>query len=229
MRVAVLASGGKDSTLSLHHAIKDGYDVQCLVTMIPEREDSWMFHYPNIHLVDLFAEAVSIKLVKAETAGVKEEEVQDLKNVLTTLHINGVVSGAVASQYQKTRIDRICKELGLQSIAPLWHKDQLQLLEETVNLGFETMIVGVYAYGFDQGWLGRKIDSAAIDSLKDLNKKYGISLVGEGGEYETLVLDAPMFKKKIRIIQKEEIWQNQSGYLMVKKAELVDKIARNQV
>lgn len=223
MRVAVLATGGKDSTLSLYHAIKDGYEVKYLVTMIPQREDSWMFHYPNIHLVDLFAQAVAIKLVKAETAGIKEEEVEDLKRLLATLDIEGVVSGAIASQYQKKRIDKICKELNLKSIAPLWQKNPLQLLKEIVSLNFETIIVGVYAYGFDQSWLEKKIDSSTIDALIELNKKYGISLVGEGGEYETLVLDAPIFKKRIKIVQKERIWENQSGYLLIKKAELVDK------
>jgi len=223
MRVAVLSSGGKDSTLSLYHALKEGYEVEYLVTMIPQREDSWMFHYPNIHLVDLFAEAVAIKLVKAETVGVKEEEVEDLKRVLASLDVEGVVSGAIASQYQKSRIDKICKELNFKSIAPLWQKDPLNLLKEVVNLDFETVIVGVYAYGFDKSWLERKIDSTTINALIELNKKYGISLVGEGGEYETLVLDASIFKKRIRIIEKEKIWENQSGYLLVKKAELAAK------
>jgi predicted ATP pyrophosphatase (TIGR00289 family) len=225
MRVAVLATGGKDSTLSLYHALKERYEVEYLVTMIPQREDSWMFHYPNIHLVDLFAQAVAIKLVKAETAGIKEEEVEDLKRLLATLDIEGVISGAIASQYQKKRIDKICKELNLKSIAPLWQKNPLQLLKEIVSLNFETIIVGVYAYGFDQSWLEKKIDSTTIDALIELNKKYGLSLVGEGGEYETLVLDAPIFKKRMRIVERERIWENQGGYLLIKKAELVDKTA----
>jgi predicted ATP pyrophosphatase (TIGR00289 family) len=219
-------SGGKDSTLSLYYALKEGYEVKYLVTIIPQREDSWMFHYPNIHLVDLFAEAVVIPLVKGETAAIKEKEVEDLKNVLATLPIDAVISGAIASQYQKSRIDKICQQLGLKSIAPLWQKNQLNLLKEIVALNFETIIIGVYAYGFDQTWLGRKIDATTIDDLIELNKKYGISLVGEGGEYETLVLDAPIFKKQIKILQKEKIWENQSGYLLIKKAELAGKTAQ---
>jgi diphthine-ammonia ligase len=225
MRVAVLATGGKDSTLSLYHVLNEGYEVEYLVTMIPQREDSWMFHYPNIHLIDLFAQAVAIKLVKAETAGIKEKEVEDLKRLLATLDIEGVVSGAIASQYQKKRVDRICKELSLKSIAPLWQKNPLHLLKELLDLHFETIIVGVYAYGFDENWLERKIDLTTVDALIELNKEYGISLVGEGGEYETLVLDAPIFKKRIKIVQKEKIWESQSGYLLIKKAELVDKAA----
>jgi len=223
MRVAALVTGGKDSALALHRALKLGHEVKFLVTMIPQREDSWMFHFPNIHLTDLFARAVEIPLVKAETVGIKETELEDLKNLLATLDIEGVVSGAISSRYQKERIDKVCQELNLKSVAPLWQEDSMQLLKEIVNLDFEVIVVGVYAYGFDQSWLGRKIDSTTLKNLVELSDKYKISLVGEGGEYETLVLDAPFFKKRIHVLQTERIWENHSGYLLVKEAKLVEK------
>lgn len=223
MRVAALITGGKDSALALYRALKLGYEVKVLVTMIPQREDSWMFHFPNIHLSDLFAEAVEIPLVKAETVGIKETELKDLKNLLATLDVDGVVSGAISSRYQKIRIDKVCQELNLESIAPLWQEDSMQLLKEIINLNFDVIIVGVYAYGFDHSWLGRKINSTTMKNLVELNDKYQISLVGEGGEYETLVLDAPIFKKRIQVLQTERIWENHSGYLLVKEAKLVDK------
>jgi diphthine-ammonia ligase len=223
MRVAALVTGGKDSALALYRALKLGYEVEVLVTMIPQREDSWMFHFPNIHLADLFAEAVEISLVKAETVGIKETELKDLKNLLATLDIQGVVSGTISSRYQKKRIDKICQELNLESIAPLWQEDSMRLLKEIVNQNFEVIIVGVYAYGFDENWLGRKINSTTIKNLAELNDKHQISLVGEGGEYETLVLDAPFFKKRIQVVQTERNWENHSGYLLVKEAKLVDK------
>jgi len=223
MRVAALVSGGKDSALALYRALKLGYEVKFLVTMLPQREDSWMFHFPNIHLTDLFAKAAEIPLVKAETIGMKETELEDLKNLLATLDIEGVVSGAISSQYQRQRIDEICRELNLKSIAPLWQEDSIQLLKEIINFNFEVVIIGVYAYGFDQSWLGRKIDRATLDNLLELHHKYQISPVGEGGEYETLVLDAPFFKKKIRLLRAEKIWENHSGYLLVREAKLVDK------
>jgi len=223
LRVAVLVTSGKDSALALYRAIKKGYEVAYLVTMIPQRQDSWMFHYPNIHLADLFAEAVGIPLVKAETVGVKEVEVKDLKRLLAKLDIDAVVSGAISSQYQKKRIDKVCSELGLKSIAPLWHQDPRKLLEELVKLKIETIIVGVYAFGFTADWLGRKINQATINDLVELNRKYQVSLVGEGGEYETLVLDAPFFNKKMQLIDIEKVWEGQSGYLLVKKATLADK------
>jgi len=203
--------------------MKLGYEIKYLVTMLPQRDDSWMFHYPNIHLTELFAEAVGIPLAKAETTGVKEKELEDLKRLLATLNIEGVVSGAISSRYQKERIDQTCKELRLKSLAPLWHEPPTKLLEEIVNLKMHVIIVGVYAYGFDQTWLGRQINQATISQLAELNKKYQVSLVGEGGEYETLVLDAPFFKKKIKLIETEKIWEKQCGHLHVKKAILAEK------
>ena len=223
LRVAALVTGGKDSALALHRTLKRGYEVKHLVTMVPQREDSWMFHYPNIHMADLFAQAVGIPLVTAETSGIKEAELTDLKQVLARLDVDAIVTGAIFSQYQKKRVDEICQELGLKHIAPLWHKAPLELLKEIVTLKMETIIVGVYAYGFDEIWLGRKINEDTIKDLVELNRKFQVSLVGEGGEYETLVLDAPFFKKKIQLIETKKIWEGQSGYSIVKKAVLVNK------
>jgi len=223
MRVAVLATGGKDSALALRRVLNEGYEVKYLVSMIPLREDSWMFHYPNIHLVDLFAEAVGIPLVKAETSGIKEKEVEDLKRLVEKLDVEGMVSGAIASDYQKARIDKICRQLKMKSIAPLWHKKPLNILKKILDLKFEVIITGVYAYGLTRKWLGRKIDENTVKALKELNREYDVSLVGEGGEYETLVLDAPFFKKRIKIVKAEKVWKNQSGHFLVTEAKLENK------
>jgi len=223
MRVAVLATGGKDSALALYKVLNEDHEVKYLVSMIPLREDSWMFHYPNIRLVDLFAEAAEIQLVKAETLAVKEREVEDLKRLIEGIDVDAIVSGAVASTYQKSRIEKICEQLRLKCIAPLWHKNPLDILKEILDLKFEVIITGVYAYGFSEEWLGRKIDEASVKALIELNKQYGVSLVGEGGEYETLVLDAPFFKKRIKIVEAEKIWKNQSGYFLITKAKLENK------
>jgi predicted ATP pyrophosphatase (TIGR00289 family) len=191
--------------------------------MIPQREDSWMFHYPNIELIGLVAEAVGIPLAKAESSGMKEEELKDLKRLLETLDVEGIVSGAIASAYQKTRVDQICTQLGLKSIAPLWQREPLDLLKEILKLRFEVIITGVYAYGFGEDWLGKRIDEAAVADLISLNKKYGVSLVGEGGEYETLVLDAPIYKKRIEIAKAQKMWKDESGHLKIAQAKLKNK------
>ncbi len=182
-----------------------------------------MFHFPNVHLTKLFAEAVGIQLVSGETAGVKEGELEDLKNLLATLDVDGVVSGVVLSRYQRKRIDKVCRELNLESIAPLWKENPIELLKEIVSLKFDVVIVGVYAYGFDESWLGRKIDSNTVTDLVELNKRYQISVIGEGGEYETLVLDAPFFEKRIQLVRVERVWEDHSGYMLVEEARLLDK------
>ncbi len=223
MRAAVLTSGGKDSALALHRVINDGHDVAYLVSMIPVREGSWMFHYPNIRLVGLFAEAAGIPLIKSETRGIKEKEVEELEHLVAKLDVDCLVSGAIASVYQKARIDKICKRLGLKSVAPLWHEDTQELMKEILKLEFEAIITGVFAYGLTSKWLGRRIDTECIEDLIELNRKYGVSIVGEGGEYETIVLDATFFRKRIKIVESRKTWKNQSGYFIITKAELESK------
>ena len=223
MRLAALVTGGKDSILALYRAQKMGHSIEILATMIPKRSDSYMFHFPNIHLTDHISRALEIPLVKAETAGIKEKELEDLKKLLASLDVDGVVSGAIMSSYQKERIGNICEELGIKSVTPLWHEDPYSLLREMIDLKFKTIIIGVYAYGFDKSWLGKEINTETLERLVELHEQYQISLVGEGGEYESLVLDAPFFKKCIEIVQTEATYENLSGVLVIKEAKLADK------
>jgi diphthine-ammonia ligase len=225
MQVAALVSGGKDSALALHRATERGHTVKFLISMIPKREDSWMFHYPNINLTELFAEAAAIPLIKRETPGIKEEELKDLKTVLKTLNVEGLVSGVISSKYQKERIELVCRELGLISITPLWKQKPSKLLNELVELDFKVIITCVCGYGFSEDWLGRPINAKTISELVDLNERFHVSLVGEGGEYETLVLDAPFFNKMIDLVQTRKTWEDHRGCLYVEKARLAAKLS----
>jgi len=219
MKVAVLFSGGKDSTRTIHWCLEKKYNVGYLVTLIPQREDSWMYHYPNIHLVDKLAEAIGIPLIKKSSSGIKEKEVEDMKKALQGLDIDAVACGGIASNYQKTRIERVCNDLGLKFIAPFWGIDPKKFIRDTIDLDFDVRIVGVYSAGFDKSWLGRKLNEKSLNDLIRLNKKYGINLIGEGGEYESLCINGPIFKKKIEIIDSEIIWDSKtnSGWMNIKK------------
>jgi len=223
MRLAALVTGGKDSILSLYRAQKMGHTVDVLATMISERDDSYMFHFPNIHLTDHISRALEIPLVTAQTSGIKEKELEDLKKLLSSLNVDGVVSGAIQSSYQKERIGKICAQLGLESITPLWNENPLKIMEELINLNFKVIIVGVYAYGLDKSWLEKEITLESLQELIELNKQYQISLVGEGGEYESLVLDGPIFKKRLELIRTAICYENNRGVLTIKEAKLVDK------
>ncbi len=224
MNCAALFSGGKDSVLALHRALQTGHSIECLVTIRSLAKDSYMYHLPNIALTELSAKAMNLPLVIGETSEGKEKELGVLREILSDLKksagIKGVVSGAIASNYQKKRVDSIASGLGLKSIAPLWHRDEEKLLEEMLAEKMEIIIVGVYAAGLDERWLGRKLDGAALGDLAALREKFGLSLAGEGGELETLVVNAPLFNKRIGIEKAEKEWDGARGELRVKKATL---------
>jgi ABC transporter with metal-binding/Fe-S-binding domain ATP-binding protein len=223
MKLASLFSGGKDSAYALYIMQQSGYDVRYLVSIFSENRYSYMYHTPNIFLVGMLSEALDIQLIKKTTKGEKEKEIADLKNVLKDLDVGGVVSGAIASTYQKTRIDKICDELGIKSFTPIWGRKQVELINEIVSSGFEVIITGVAAYGLDKTWLGRKIDEKCVKDLIMLNEKYKINVSGEGGEYETLVLDAPNFRKKLVIKDYEKTWEKDNGVMNIKTVSLKKK------
>jgi predicted ATP pyrophosphatase (TIGR00289 family) len=226
MKAAVLFSGGKDSTMAVYKALEMGWEVKYLVSLHSRNPNSYMFHVPNIHLDSILAEALGIPLVRVDTPGKKEEELKDLEQILRYLHdrgIGAIFSGALSSTYQKSRIDNICQALGLKSVAPHWHRDPKEYMEEIIRLGFRVIITAVAAEGLDETWLGREINHQTLDELQVLHEKYGIHLAFEGGEAETLTLDGPIFKKKVIIQESERNWQVDSGQLTVKRAILGDK------
>jgi predicted ATP pyrophosphatase (TIGR00289 family) len=226
MKAAVLFSGGKDSTMAVYKAIEMGWEVKYLVSLHSRNPHSYMFHVPNIHLDGILAEALGIPLVSVDTLGKKEEELKDLELILRNLKDRGVeaiFSGALSSTYQKSRIDDICQEIGLESVAPHWHRDPEEYMQEIIRLGFQVIITAVAAEGFDETWLGREVNQETLDELQVLHEKFGIHLAFEGGEAETLTCDGPIFKKKVIIQEFEKMWQVDSGQLIVKKAILVDK------
>lgn len=221
MRLAGLVSGGKDSLLALYKLSRDNEFV-CVITAMSRNKDSFMFHSDSVELVCLQAEALGLPLVTFDTAGLKEDELIDLRKVLMYVKkkfkIEGVCSGAVESKYQKDRIDGICKDLGLESIAPLWHGDSREFLKE-ISKDFNAIIVKVAADGLDEKWLGRRINEEFIRDISKLR----VHPMGEGGEYESLVLDAPFFKKKLEIKESSKSWDGSVGHLNIKDVVLVPK------
>jgi len=226
MRLGVLFSGGKDSTLALHLAAEKE-EVVCLITILSKNKESYMFHTPNIDITALQAEALGLPQITKTTEGEKEKELSDLEDAIAEaarkFQIEGIVTGAVESVYQAERVQRICNRLGLWCFNPLWKHDQKALLEELLKKQFKVIISGVFAYPLDEKWLGKQIDTQLIDRLVDLQQKYGLSPSGEGGEIETTVLDAPLFKKKIDVLDYSIEAKGNSGVFRIKQARLVSK------
>ena len=226
MSVAILFSGGKDSTMAVYAALEAKEDVKYLLSMKSKNDESYMFHVPNIHVTDLLSEALDIPIMSVETEGVKEEELEDLKAAfveLKNLGIEAIYTGALYSVYQKSRIEKLGDEVGLEIISPYWHVDELEYMRKIVSLGFKIMICGVAAWGLDESWLGRIIDDDTIDELVKLNEKYHVDIAFEGGEAETLAVDGPIFKKRIEILKYKKEWHLDSGVFIIEDAVLRKK------
>ncbi len=162
-----------------------------------------MFHTPAIGLTKKQATLMKIPQLVFSTKGKKEVEVKDLKEAIKLAveryKIEGIVTGAVESVYQASRIQKICNELKIECFNPLWQKDQVEILEELIKKKFEIILTSVAAYPLDESWVGRKMDKEFISKVKILQEKYKINPAGEGGEFESLVLNCPLFSKKLNI------------------------------
>lgn len=225
MRLASLYSGGKDSTFSLYLMEQSGHDIPYLVNVVPVDAASWIFHTPNLSVVPLMAESMGKELVTAKSSGTEEGDMEGLRNALDGLDVEGVVSGAIWSDYQWDRMNIVCGDLGLKLMAPLWRKDQDMLMDQFIDSGIRSMIVGCYAEGLGEEWLGRIIDRQAVEELKAIRARTGISIMGEGGEYESLTIDSPMHSRPLEIVSSEKDWSRQGGTMRVTSARLSERSA----
>lgn len=207
MKIGVLFSGGKDSVYSAYLAQKDGNELTCLITIFSENKDSYMFHTPSITKSKSQAEVMNIPLMIHKTKGEKELELEDLEEAINNAkikyNIKGIVTGALHSVYQAKRIQKICDKLGLKCLNPLWHKKEIPYLEELLKNKFKIIITAVAAYPLDESWLGREINKEFIEDATKLKEKYDIHPAGEGGEFETFVLNCPLFKRGLKVKDKK--------------------------
>ncbi len=225
--IAALVSTGKDSIYAMHLMQKQGYEIKCLVTIQSKNPDSFMFHTPTIELAKLQAKAIELPLIIVKTSGEKEKEISDLKKAIIVARekyaVEGVCSGALFSNYQRERIESVCEQVGIRSFAPLWQSDQLSYIKALIDNKFKVMITKIAAFGLDETWLGKILDSGSIKKLEFLKKRYGINSAGEGGEYESLVLDAPFFTKKICVSYEKKLQNEFTGEIKIVSAKLVEK------
>ena len=222
MRVAVLASGGKDSTYASWWAQMQGWSLEALITVKIEGDDSMMFQLQNTEVTEYQADSIGTKWIQVISSGVENDEIDELENAIRSSignEIDALVVGALRSDYQKTRIERMCEKLGIISFCPIWHHDPELHMNSLVNHGFDVRIISVSSEGLDESWLGRKITRESLDELIQLSRKYRFNLDGEGGEFETITLNAPHFKKSIHC-EGEISWDGVRGAWNITKIHL---------
>lgn len=220
MKACVLYSGGKDSNLALYKASKR-FEVICLVNMVPESSESMLFHFPNSELTKLQSKALGIPLLQEYCKNDEKSQIVALRDVLARakkeFNIDTVVTGAVKSRYQFLKFGKVFRELGLNGFHPLWMREEKRIIEEIIRLRFDVIITRIAGYPFKEEFLGKRIDENFLKYLENAR----MSVVGEGGEYETFVRWMPLFKKRIRIIESKKILGEYEGEYVILKAELV--------
>jgi len=232
-----LFSGGKDSAWALYRAQQEGLPVGRLLTVRPEG-DSYMYHTPATHLASLAAESIGLPLLSVEptefgaadavdSSAQGDAEIQPLEAALSKLaadpevDLAGVTAGAVESEYQTSRIEALCDRLGIDLFAPLWQRDPEALAEAMLDAGFEIRIVRVAAAGLEESWLGRTLDREALAELRELRERYGVHVLGEGGEFETVVVDGPHMDRRIEL-EYDTQWDGTRGRILVEDARLAE-------
>jgi len=214
MNVAVAWSGGKDSCLACYKAIKESYTVSNLLIMMADNSTS-NFHLISSDLLDAQSTAIGIPIIKQVTSPDMYEN--NFRNALLDLKskgVEGLVTGDVfdVALHEEGWLDRICREVGLIPIRPLWHLDTKKILTEFINEGFKAIVVRIKNKLIGLDWLGREINQTFYQDLLNLGT---IDPCGEHGEYHSFVIDGPIFKNRIEITDSEKTTINGYGRLKI--------------
>jgi uncharacterized protein (TIGR00290 family) len=222
MKVVVSWSGGKDSCYATYKAIQEGFEISSLLIMMSDRGKS-NFHMISQELIDTQSEALCLPVVMRSTK--PETYEQEFKNALRQAKTNGIagiVTGDICdvAQHEAGWLERVCREVGMEPIRPLWHRDTRQILNEFISLGFKATVVRVNTSVLGMEWLGRQLNS---EFCNDILKVGSVDLCGEHGEYHTFITDGPLFKKRIEILETKKNMSNSWGHLEITRFQIKTK------
>ena len=225
MKVAVLFSGGKDSTYSIYKAKEDGHQVECVATIFPQSYESELLHYPNIQLTKLQAETMNLPQISIEVDSTNpNSEESTLEEIISrakeNFNVEGIVHGGILSEFQRKRFEQVSNNLGVTLISPLWKQNQKEYMKNLLKLKFHFLIISATSGGLDESWLGKKITDDDLVTLENLSEKHGFNLSFEGGEAETFVIDCPLFSYPIKIQKFKKIWDGYRGRFEIEEAKL---------
>ena len=225
MKVAVLFSGGKDSTYSIFKAKEAGHQVECVATIFPQSYESELLHYPNIQHTKLQAEAMNLPQISIEVDSTNPNaEENTLEEILSrakeNFNVEGIIHGGILSEFQRKRFEKISNNLGITLISPLWNQNQKEYMQSLLDSKFHFIIASVSSDGLDESWLGKEITPSELEKLEKLSQRYSFNLNFEGGEAETLVIDCPLFAYPIKIQETKKIWDGYRGRFEIVEAGL---------
>jgi len=197
-------SGGKDSLLACYKAIKEGHQIKYLLNFISDQYKRCCFHGIEANLIHLQAELIGIPLIQKEVSADMEKYEMEFKAAVSeikTKGIEGMVFGDVYLEEHKSWVERVCQDLGISPVEPLWNIPPLKVVEEFIDLGFKAIVVSCKADLFNRDFIGRYVDKDLIHELKMRD----ICTCGENGEFHTFVIDGPIFKRRIEILESEPV------------------------
>ena len=197
-------SGGKDSCLACYRAIKQGYKIKYLLNFISKEYGRCCFHGIEGKLIKLQAELIGIPLIQKEVSQDMQEYEEEFKVAVSELKgIKAMVFGDIYLEEHKKWVERVCGDLGIAAVEPLWNSSPPSLVEEFIELGFKAIVVSCQADKFSKNFVGREVNKDLVNELKSRN----ICPCGENGEFHTLVIDGPVFKRRIKILKSEPVFK----------------------
>lgn len=222
----ILFTGGKDSVFALHRAIESGLDIRVLLTVIPRYKYSMLYHQPYFNGLISQAQALGIPL---ESIGWEEpgREEYALKTLLERakkrFNVEVVVTGGIKSRFQQRVFSRIANELGLVISSPNWGIDEEEYMKIILDEGIRFIVISITSMGIPHSLLGKIFDRGDLDKLIKASGKYGFNISFEGGEAETFVIDAPMFKYRLEVSGRPIVLSEYEGYFDIEKIYLFKK------
>jgi uncharacterized protein (TIGR00290 family) len=217
-------SGGKDSCLACYRAIANGLKVRYLANTVTEDGKRSRSHRLPAEVLQVQSQAVGISLVQRRTTWDNYEA--EFKSMLRTFKQEGVkggVFGDIDFEEHRQWVERVCQEVDIVPHLPLWGESQNKILRDFIDLGFEAVIIATKADLFGREWLGQRIDLNFIKHLDELKEIKDITPCGEAGEYHTLVIDGPLFKKRMEILKTRKVFRDTHWFLDIVDTELRTK------
>jgi uncharacterized protein (TIGR00290 family) len=201
-------SGGKDSCFACYLALNEGYEISHLANFISQEFKRVSFHGTESRLIQMQSQSLGIPVFQKETTpdGYEREFKEAVRSLLPN-GIKGMIFGDIYLDEHREWVEKVCGELGIEAVEPLWGKSTESILTGFIDAGFEAIIVSAQARLIDEEWIGRRVDRDFMDYLKAKN----VDLCGENGEYHTLVVNGPLFKRSIEVtegvtIKRDNYW-----------------------